>query len=76
MSDEDCALQRENDPLALQDACAFMLYRPCDHEIVLSDTAHALAVVGGARNIVLGDDHLISLGSFREIKILTVASIF
>jgi putative PIN family toxin of toxin-antitoxin system len=31
------------------------------------------AVVGGARYIVSGDNHLISLGSFREIKILTVA---
>lgn len=32
------------------------------------------ALVGGAGYIVSGDDHLISLGDFKGIKILTVAS--
>ncbi|NWG36569.1 putative toxin-antitoxin system toxin component, PIN family [Nitrososphaera sp.] len=31
------------------------------------------AVTGGARYVVSGDNHLLKLGSFREIKILTVA---
>jgi putative PIN family toxin of toxin-antitoxin system len=31
------------------------------------------AMVGNARYIVSGDDHLISLGSFKGIKILSVA---
>jgi uncharacterized protein len=32
------------------------------------------AVAGGARYIVSGDNHLIGLGSFKEIKVLTVAN--